>query len=335
MTTQELVAAIVAERERRLADTIRAYPQAMTRASNIPVCARQGVYTLTRNTERKLHDTRLAARFEAGNVQEAWAVGELMKLGHALDFKIVESQVPLERGMTERYKLTGHIDGKIEFGKGAERRRVPFDVKSMHPLFYDKVNTVEDILEDAFLRRYYRQLQIYMLGHNETEGILVLTDCLGHWKFIIVPLDYDAAETILQTVEEVNRHVAAGTLPDRIPYDPDECGNCPFAHICLPDVIEQARAVFADDAELAEAVARHEHLKPLADEYEQLHDKIKESVKDKPLVVVGDFIIEGKASTMTLTKVPDSEKAKYQVKIPTWRFKIKRHGDVDTAPTME
>jgi CRISPR/Cas system-associated exonuclease Cas4 (RecB family) len=319
-TVQSLVDAIIVERERQLANQITNQPQTNIRASSIPTCQRQGYYSIVHWDERKLHDTRLQARFEEGKRQEQWVVNELASLGQRLGFNVIESQVPLSKDMTDRYHLTGHIDGKIEF----DGRRIPFEVKSLNPNFFDGVNTVDDLKGDVFLARYYRQIQVYLLGHNESEAVLIVTDCLGHWKFIVVPLDYDETERILQTVEAVNKAVASKTIPDRIKYDPDICGWCPFSHICLPDVIAEARVHFADDPTLLAAITRHEELKPLVKEYETLHDKLAEQVKGKPLVAVGDFIIEGKPQRLTKYEIPDEIKAPFKKVSEFWRWTIKR-----------
>ena len=49
-----------------------------------------------------------------------------------------------------------------------------------------------------------------------------------------MPIDYEMGERDLKTAEEVNAHVEAGTLPDRIPYDNSICGLCDFDAICQP-----------------------------------------------------------------------------------------------------
>lgn len=352
-STQALIGKITMYRLARLQSKIKAWPKVNTYASSIPTCARQGVYEIVAWDQKKLHDVKLQARFEEGERQEAWVIAELNAMGPSLGFRVVETQVPLSKDMTDSYHLSGRIDGKIEFDD--RKHRIPFEVKSMNPLFFDKVNTVDDLTHDVFLSRYYRQMLAYMLGHQEPLCVLIITNCLGAWKFIVVPLDYQAAEDqVLHTLDVINQYVRENKehkttsenwiLPDRIEYDVDVCGKCAFSHICLPDVVNASRVRFANDAELAANVARHEEIKPVKAEYEKIHETLKEYFADKkvPLIVIGDapsFIVSGKPTKGRDSLAPPEEwapderetfeklKKKYSDKTPGWSFKITRQND--------
>lgn len=335
----DMIGQITAARERQLASKIKSWPKANTYASSIPACARQGVYEILAWDQKKLHDTNLQARFEEGNRQEDWVLAELTKLGSQLDFRVVETQVPLSKDMTDRYRLSGKIDAKIQF----DGRRVPVEVKSMNPMFYDKVNLVSDLITDPFLSRYYRQMQAYMLGHNESECILILTDCLGHWKFIVIDLDLAYAEEhVLKKLETINKYVDLNRgktdnweLPERIPYDDDLCAKCSFAHICLPDVLNKARVKFSSDAELDHFLTQHEQLAPAKKAYEEVHERLKEvfdSNRD-PILATDNWVVTGKESARPVPLSPKDDwdpedrkkfeelKKKYTRKSVSWLWK--------------
>ena len=356
----ELVKEIEQAREARLEAKIKVRKRMNHYPSGIPTCSRQGVYEFVAYEQKKLFDTKLQARFEEGNRQEDWVVQELMKLAPQIGFRVVEQQVGLDPQFSTRYRLSGQIDGKIEFevtpGDRRSTRRVPFEVKSMNPLFFDKVKTVEDLTHDAFLSKYYRQMQVYMRGTGETECVLIITDCLGHWRFIIVPRDEAEIKSILERLEYMNMMIDANQgvtdpeqwkLPERIEYDEDVCGKCAFAHICLPDVLNKSRVRFADDKALENTVQRHEELKPYAAEFDKIHERLKEFCQDKKerLIVTGEFILEGKPTAGREKLAPESEwaadelatfeklKKKYTNKEPGWSWKIKRQDGEAPAPS--
>jgi len=100
-----------------------------------------------------------------------------------------------------------------------------------------------------------------------------------------------SAKNFLQRAEAINRHVAAGTLPD--PIDNDLwCEQCPFRHICLPEHIGQE--VEIDTTDLAVLLDRMEEIKPMTKEYEELDNQVKEMVKGREKILAGDWFITGK-----------------------------------------
>lgn len=321
MTPAMILAKEVFERrEVRLNGLITNWPKKNNWAGDIPVCSRQGVYSITSWDKKKLHTTYLQARFEKGKQEEEMLIRELMQLG----FEVVETQVPLAKDMMDTYRLSGKIDGKIKFMD----RRIPFEVKSMSPYAFDKVASLDDIKNDLFMSRYYRQMQVYLMGHNEPAGVFFLTDCLGHWTIIPVPLDYEESEQILKKVEEINRHVDAGTLPDRIEYDEKICGFCPFSHICLPDVINEKKIQWKDDPALERLLSRRAELEPGASEYDKVDKEIKERLREVPMAVVGDWMITGQWQTRKFYEVPEAIKKNYQKESKAWIMKIKKLSEV-------
>ena len=347
-TLTDLAGQIIAAHEKRLADKAAEVQRVyMTRSSNIPECARQGVYSIVAYDQRKPFDTHLIARFEEGDRQENWVMQTLTNLGQQLNFRVVESQSTFPKEFVDKYHLTGTIDGKIMF----DGRRVPVEVKSMNGNLWDNVQMVSDLIADPFYSRYYRQMQAYMAANNETECLLITTDCLGHFRLIVVPFSQpDFDEMVLKKVEVINDYAKRNEgkpqdqweLPERIPYSEAQCGRCSFVHLCCPDITSGARVRFADDEKMAAMIDRHQEIKPFADEFKAIDDTLKDDLKllKEPMLVVGDWIVEGKPQKGKDVIVPPTDPVKRKEfddakKIveaskapgePSWRFKFIRQG---------
>jgi len=313
---------ILNKRNKRLESKINKWPRKHTIASDIPICSRQGVYSILNWDERKMHDATLQARFDKGIQEEANLIKELVDLG----YEVIEQQVPLAKDMTDKYNLSGKIDGKLKFNGS----RIPFEVKSMNPFSYNKVGTLDDVKGDIFMSRYYRQMQVYLLGHNEEFGLFFFTDCLGHWKIVPCPLDYQEGENILKKVEEISKHVVERTLPVRIPYDSVICGYCAFNHICLPDIINESKVKFENNVEFESMLKRRGELQPAVKEFEELDDKIKNSVKEMPMVSIGNWLITGKWQERKTFNIPELIKKQYEVVKKYWITKISKQGEIDS-----
>src|SRR3990167_1457285 len=68
---------IQAKRLMKLESKIKPYPRKNVIASDIPHCARAGVYGILHWDQNKLHDADLQARFDAGNYEERDVLSEL------------------------------------------------------------------------------------------------------------------------------------------------------------------------------------------------------------------------------------------------------------------
>lgn len=250
-------------------------------ASNLSTCVRSMVYAHTHWQEKEPFTSDGVAHMEDGNHEEKLLTQELMADG----FEVIEQQVQLD---DDRYFVTGKIDGKLKW----QGRKVPFEMKRISPYMFDKLDTVQDFKSDEFSLKKLRQLTLYLYLHSEEVGLFILSNGLGKRKVIVVPLDYELAESILKNLDATNAALKAGTLPERIPYHSKICGYCPFKRTCLPDMNFGEGAVMGD-AELNVAVARYAELKPASSEYDKLKKSIAASVKDKPLIVAGDYLITG------------------------------------------
>ena len=322
MIVEKLIDEIVQTRTRELSKKITRYQRKNPILSDISDCNRQIVYSILNWKDRPLHNATLQSRFDIGNLLEREIIIELERLG----FHVMLSQMPV--AVTDRNKnilATGKIDGLIRY----EDKKIPFEIKTMNPNIFNSIKSIEDFEKKPHLRKYIRQLQMYLFGQNAEEGLFLLTDCLGHWKILPMYLDYGACELILKRLETVYEHLQNKTYPDRIPYDNQVCKMCPFSHICLCDIKNQ-KAEMIESPEFEEELVRHEELRPLATEYKNIHDKIRDITKDVETVIVGTrFILTNVPSSRTTYELPEDAtkeidliKKQYAKKVPCRRLHI-------------
>jgi len=311
---EKLIDEIIVRRTAELSKKIEVYPRRNPILSDLPDCDRQIVYGVTNWQDKEKFTPDLIARFAVGNLQEREIVRELEGLG----FRVILSQMPVEiKGKGGVLLATGRIDGKIEF----EGQKIPFEIKSANPNIFDQVKCIEDFQKKPWLRKYVRQLMLYLYGNNAEQGIFIMTNCLGAWKMFVLNLDYGECEHLLQRLEHATEHIKAKTLPDRITYDPSVCDKCPFAVLCLQD-INNKPAEFVSDEAFIDAVKRHEELAPSVSEHKELHDRIKGVMEKTDKLIAGDYLIQNLNSQTTKYEIPEDVKKQYAVKVPQKRMKI-------------
>ena len=253
------------------ASKIKQYPQNNLRASSVGhPCDRYHFHALKDWREKGLHDPVLQSIFDEGNLHEKDVLHTLSEMG----VEVIEQQRSFQ---LDNPKITGHIDGILLW----EGRRIPFDIKSINPYDFQKINSAEDLLfsKKVYQRQYPAQLQLYLLMTNEEVGGFILKNKLtGEIKPIWMAIDYDYAEQILKRAERVYAALDHDTPPERT-VDLDLCSKCPFAHICLPDLTLGEGVQLIDDMEMAAMLERRAQCEPLAKEYQKIDADIKDAVK--------------------------------------------------------
>src|SRR3990167_1506257 len=157
---EELATLIPQKRAEKLQTRITSWPRKNLIASDIGECDRYMAYSVLDWEKRQPHDTNLQARFDVGNQVEDSVIRELGDIG----FKVVENQSPFEvKDKNGKTLVSGRIDGKILHNG----RRVPFEVKSLNPNVFQQLNSIEDFDKKPWLRRYVRQMQVYLYANNE------------------------------------------------------------------------------------------------------------------------------------------------------------------------
>lgn len=320
-----LAEAIISKRIMRLEGMATAYPRKNSILSDIAECDRQMVYSVLDWQSRPAPGADLQARFEAGKEFEKQVTRELIDMG----FDFQQSQMPVEiKNRAGEVIATGRIDGFVRF----DGVRVPVEIKSMAPAIFQGIKSVEDFQKKPWLRKYTRQLTMYQYGNGCEWGLFIVGDMLGHWKMLPLALDYGEAESILQRLERVHDAIKVKRYPDRIVYDQSICGKCPFSVMCLPDMVA-TEAVITNSPETEAMIERHEELKPLAKEYDEIHDNIKASFKAEKTIVGGRWLISNVPGKRTTYEIPDDVQAEideikkaHAVTVPVSRLVIEKIG---------
>lgn len=306
-------------------------------ASRVPDCIRQGVYEFSNFADKSPFTWELMALFESGNVNEAAYKAQLRALG--LD--LVEDGAPLSEDMRRKYNLGGYLDTRIKW----EGSRVVIEIKMTNQNMFNSLDAIgsevlktgeitQDMIERGiasmkrviWYRKYLRQMTTYLIGTGEEVGVFAFTDGRGAWKFVIVPLDYEEGERILKIAESIKGHVEANTLPDRIPYDQEICGRCPFLATCIPDIASVPALKIEGNEALAELLEARDADLVKWKTVEQINKKISaffDDVKDGTFTA-GNFIITRKSGQRKTYDVPDDVKARYIKITQTFKNDIER-----------
>ncbi len=286
---------------------IEQWPVRSNRASELGhECLRYLVLNRTRWEEKILHGVNLQTIFNEGNLHEK----AVLRLLEDAGFNVTEQARPFE---WKEYGITGHIDCKIALNGMA----IPAEIKSASPYMYDIINDIQDLYNGKYhyLRKYPAQLNLYLLMDDKPEGLFIFKNKqTGALKEIPMSVDYDLGEKLIKKAMAINMHVAEDTLPDCIPWDEQICGDCGYAHICLPEPKRDALEI-KTDPELEAKVRKWFELKPYKSEYESLDKEIKSQLKSQDKIVIGDYFITGKMIQKKGFSVAASE---------YWQCKIKQ-----------
>jgi CRISPR/Cas system-associated exonuclease Cas4 (RecB family) len=266
-------------------------------------------------------DENVQARLNEGTAQGEKIKRELMELG----YRVVRAEETVEvRGKGNTLLSRGRIDFMFDWKRtNSERSQaVPCEVKSMNPNVYKTINEYRDFTKKPYLRKYIRQMQMYLYGTGKEYGLFLITDCLGGWKLIPVYLDYEECEMILKRLEKIHEYIAKKELPERISYSEEICGRCNFVHVCLPDIVNEGIEII-DKPEFTAKLERRNELLPLSKEFDELDGEVKDTAKmyGKDLIV-GDFQIIIRKGKMTKYDVPQEVKLPFKTEIETCTVKI-------------
>ncbi|OGD09389.1 MAG: hypothetical protein A2Y86_05240 [Candidatus Aminicenantes bacterium RBG_13_62_12] len=196
--------------------------------------------------EKKPMDLDGGYRVEEGNRAEWWMKKALGDVG----FEIQGTQ---EYFRIPDAEIAGKIDGRLPLKRQIpgfpDKRTVACEIKSINPRYWDTVRTVEDMAghRSWWIRGYPSQLNSALFYFKDPFGFFILTTFGKRPRILPVIFDEARMEGDLAKAYDVNAHAAAGTYPEPIPYDPQICGMCDFAHLCQPPRATEMREIPAGE----------------------------------------------------------------------------------------
>jgi hypothetical protein len=287
---------------------IKLMPQNSNRASSLGGdCLRELVYGRISWDKASPHGVDLQLIFDEGGYHEKQVLRALEEAGLTL----IEQQVALS---WPEYGITGHIDALVVW----LMRSFPLDVKSMSehifnsiafrgPGVYQWSEVADKFQAKPWLRKYFGQLTLYALMKNVEWAILLCKNkSTGALAQVNIEVDYAYGETLLKKAEEINRHVAAGTLPDRIPWgEGDICSRCRFLGECLPDRAGKDPLQFVEDDALEDLLGARHDQESAGRDFDRLDKRIKSIIKARPesKFVVGNFLIQKSGTDRVVVKI--------------------------------
>jgi hypothetical protein len=258
-----------------------------TRASSIgEPCERKLFYYRTAGELATPHPPELQAIFDLGKELEEFVLSELRHMGADV--------VQRERD---------HLDRELEFSAHSDARIVmpgwprplTAEVKGLNPYTAESIETIEDIRtsRQAWVRKYYDQLQSYLYFDRSDLGVFVLLNKVsGQITFVDCPRDQKRIDEILAKAARIRDAARANVPPER--RASDECTRCPFQHVCVPDRLAPGPGVqIMDSEEVQELIAlRLENAEAHA-AFEAADRALKKKLPQAEEVVVGDFLVRG------------------------------------------
>ena len=273
------------------------------------LCLRYLYFSRVNWEVKQAPDVGLQFIFARGRAAEQECDIELKEAG----FHITEHERPYE---WQEQNIRGKIDRMLLVNGVA----YPCEYKTLSPFQFDKINSVQDMLDSdkLYLHNWPAQLLLYQLMSNSQYGLFYIKNSLTWypkeiWSNLYDYLEY--AEHILDKLERVNHAVEHEIVPIQDIEDTSICRECPFFLWCNPDIKYGAEGDLLTDPELLEDLEERERLEEGSKRFKQLDKKCKARLEGVEKAWIGDFSITGHQVTRHLKAQEAKESSFWQLKI--------------------
>lgn len=300
----------------------RVTPVASNRASMLDdPCERRLYLWRTAWEQAAPPDATLQSIFSEGHLHEGAVVRWLGEAG----IRLYQEQAAFA---WKQPNITGHIEGEVVWRDPETGAEVPVlgEIKSCSPHAWARIRTAQDLREArgwlGYARRWYGQVQVYMVGRGYWSCVLIAKNKLtGELRAIPIPLDLDYAESLARKAERVEAAVAAGAVP---PYteDAEECRRCAFfGRACNPPTAagQGAEVVVAE----VEAARIWQETRAAASAHDAADKTLRAALRGRPLALVGDLICETKPYQTTVYEVPEGVRLAHARKVERERMTVR------------
>jgi hypothetical protein len=156
-----------------------------------------------------------------------------------------------------------------------------------------------------------------MLANNAEYGCLILKNKqTGHLKEVWFSFE-EHISILDEAIKRASRVYEAKekSVPPERTDDRSLCSQCAFKDICIPDLLQNGGIQFLNSEDLKEKLERREELKILANEYSEIDDEIKNTIKQTGIgeKSIGDYLVQVKEINTIRKKALtwDEEKTSY------------------------
>lgn len=283
-------------------------------------CERYLVYKRLCGDEAIPFPPKVVALMREGTEQEPFAIRLIQKRGYVY----ARSQEAIE---IPDLQIRGKMDG-VTYPKDTRNGiKWASEIKTVESMTYEKLNSVADLFESIWHKRWYVQLQlaIYHVSSKESfddKGLLWIKSRSHQMiKPIQVPLDMKTIDETFEKCKRINQHLTAGTLPDYLPITEGMCTGCDMRLVCSPTEKYTAGANI-EDANFEKKLRRREELQAAKSEYDKLDRTVKGVLKEAATeyAICGPFQITVKqnktSKTINIDRVVQDEDAPPTPKAP-------------------
>ena len=272
--------------------------------------------------EKKTASPEMKAKFKEGRLQESMLKAEMRAAGVPLE--------PAKALVETNYKIKGQADDILV----ADGQRLTIDYKSTSSAMFREVSlceTDDDLFKSKhiWVRHYPVQMETYNYLYGMAGGFLIFKNKEGSPRKHLVWCGQanERMAQVLSTINEVNDRVKK---EDPWPAEwKDACKGCGFVDYDFKPEERKDKVEIVNDEALAVMLSRRQELKAMFDEYEELDERVKVSLKlvDRDRFMVGDYIVSNTKYKKSSYEVPEEIRSQYKKTIELMRTTIKYLGD--------